>query len=376
MELTPELQELIEQYLNGQLQGQALRNFEQRIRDNQRLAEEVAFQQELHLFLAETPENDLRKKLQQLGDQVVEPKEKENKGWWWWLFPVGEATNILDWLLGQPQRQLAWVLPLLLIVGWWLMPPKTTLDSADPIVEVPKSDTARSQMAPPEILVDPIEPAPFVKEEQEEILEKKANIPQTRPKEQPYVNQENLKPISTEKKEIIPLTPEKIPEPVVHKLEETPNIRQLEPTTPPSLGETMSSIPSSPIEYDRHPILHQLILDADNSFKIKPDTFTTNFVIANEAALTHFYFSGIVAQQRKMAKKGLRFHLFSNQAADYEAFTPITSLSLEGKKLSKGNYQYTIQERFELTPARYYFIIQDPKTKENYYIGYFSVVVN
>jgi len=118
MNLPQDLQELLEQYLNGQLTGEALRNFEARIAKDKELAAEVAFQREMQAFLADTPENELRKNLQMLSDQVVEPKEEEDKGWFWWLLPAGDI-NILDWLFGHPTRHLAWMLPLLLVAGWW-----------------------------------------------------------------------------------------------------------------------------------------------------------------------------------------------------------------------------------------------------------------
>ena len=118
-----------------------------------------------------------------------------------------------------------------------------------------------------------------------------------------------------------------------------------------------------------------MILDAGNSFKIEPDTFIFDYNIITETAPTKFYFSGKIAQKKKAAKKGLQFYLFSNQAEDYEAFEPIATLSLKGQKLSKDNYQYLIQQSFELAPATYYFVIRAPKDEANYYIGYFSVIL-
>lgn len=159
MNLPQDLQELLEQYLNGQLIGEALHNFEERIATDKELAAEVAFQKEMQAFLADTPENELRRNLQMLSDQVVEPKEEEDKGWFWWLFPAGDS-NILDWLFGHPARHLAWLLPLLLVAGWWGIN-KNEGDIIDPpIVEIDtlkkenliKIDTTRN------IAVDPIQP--------------------------------------------------------------------------------------------------------------------------------------------------------------------------------------------------------------------------
>ena len=83
MNLPQDIQELLEQYLNGQLKGQALHAFEARLKTDEDLAKEVAFQREMHLFLAETPENELRKTLQQLSLQVTDsPKIGLQAKWW------------------------------------------------------------------------------------------------------------------------------------------------------------------------------------------------------------------------------------------------------------------------------------------------------
>ena len=62
MNLPADIHEKIEQYLNGQLQGQELTDFEALLNSNKELEQEVDFQRELQLFLAESPENELRKK--------------------------------------------------------------------------------------------------------------------------------------------------------------------------------------------------------------------------------------------------------------------------------------------------------------------------
>jgi len=136
----------------------------------------------------------------------------------------------------------------------------------------------------------------------------------------------------------------------------------------------MSSTAPPPAEYLAHPVLHQFILEADNSFEMVRDTAIADFYI-EEGGLTNFYFSGEMTQKRKAAKKGLQFYLFSNQLEDYENFSPIASIPIKGQKVAKGQYQYEIRENFELEPAMYYYIIRDRGGAQNYYIGYFSVII-
>ncbi len=206
MEFPPEIYELIEQYLNGQLQGAALQSFEKRLKEDTEFAKEVAFQREMHNLLAETPENDLRKTLQMLGDQFVEPKEEEDKGWFWWLWPATGETNVLDWLFGHPARHLAWVVPLLLIAGWWQFnrngldiedPPIVRTDTLDYNKRIERVDTMETLASDPDPLPpikDTIEaprpiipkgtleknPTPFVKQDRK-INPAKAEVPQIVP---------------------------------------------------------------------------------------------------------------------------------------------------------------------------------------------------
>jgi len=126
MELTPALQALIEQYLNGQLQGEALQAFEQRLNTDKALAKEIAFQEEMHAALAETPENELRKMLQQLNAEVREVQvAKPNKKWWSELFSMEGNNNFFDGLFGIPQLRLAGLAAVLLMISWWFSPLKT-----------------------------------------------------------------------------------------------------------------------------------------------------------------------------------------------------------------------------------------------------------
>ena len=381
MELTPDIQLLIEQYLNGQLSGQALQAFEERLAAEEALTAEVDFQRKMHHFLADSPENDLRKTLQMLSDQVVEPKKKVDKAWFWWLFPENGTTNVLDWLFGQPQRHLAWLLPLLLLAGWWLTSQRTIPAQGDNLVnnDSIKSGLEASPISSPiESPINPIVEEEDTLEQPTFPINREIEKPKTNPIKEPYVNQEKPTPLPPKKDKIIPpnikeedLVPERT---VQTPSDDTAKVLNIEPRIP-SLGETMSSLPPPPEEYYTHPILHPMMQRNEGAFQMKPDSSIFNFVIESENELTNFYFVGQIAQRKRIAKKGLQFHLFSNQAEDYEYFEPITSLSLKGQVINKERYQYEVQQQFDLAPARYYFIIQDHEGKDFYYIGDFTVIV-
>lgn len=98
MELTPDLQERIDNYLNGSLTGMDLQAFETQLAMDKALAAEVAFQRDLKEMLADTPENALRKNLEALNQQIETDTSKEQGNNWKWR--VG-------------------LLPFLFVGAWW-----------------------------------------------------------------------------------------------------------------------------------------------------------------------------------------------------------------------------------------------------------------
>ena len=131
MELTPDIQERIDSYLNGNLTGAALQVFETQLAMDKALAAEVAFQREVKEMLADTPENALRKNLEALNQQVDIPKEKR-RNW--------------KWGLG--------LLPFLLVGAWWLSQAAASEETS--IFESP-SDTFPT-LVPAELSFDTLGP--------------------------------------------------------------------------------------------------------------------------------------------------------------------------------------------------------------------------
>jgi len=137
MDLPPDLQELIDQYLNEQLKGETLRNFEAQIAADKALAAEVEFQREMQVFLADSPENELRKTLQQLNAEVTDVQEATpNKKWWSGLFLRKGNNNFFEGLLGMPQLRLAGLAIVLLMISWWFSPLNTTNVAPSPSIAV------------------------------------------------------------------------------------------------------------------------------------------------------------------------------------------------------------------------------------------------
>lgn len=111
MEFSQETYELVEQYLSGSLKGAALQTFKERLATDQALAKEVEFQREMQFFLAETPENKLRKNLEKLNQSVELPPKQSKFVKYWGLL----------------------LLPIGLLAGWWILIPSSDKKIQQPV---------------------------------------------------------------------------------------------------------------------------------------------------------------------------------------------------------------------------------------------------
>jgi len=79
----------IQRYLDGEMNASERQTFEQTMAVDEELAQEVVLQRDLEKLLADTPENELRRNLQILSNQVTKPpSSKENWKNFIWLFPL------------------------------------------------------------------------------------------------------------------------------------------------------------------------------------------------------------------------------------------------------------------------------------------------
>ena len=116
----------IQRYLDRQLGPEERQAFERQMQADPELAREVELNREMQEFLADTPENELRKNLRMLSDQTPEPKKRRPGGKWWWL-----------------------LVPCLVLGGWWVVsrqPEKPrTEELTAPVQEIPDEE----ETAPP-----------------------------------------------------------------------------------------------------------------------------------------------------------------------------------------------------------------------------------
>lgn len=107
----------IQDYLDKKLSREDLIQFENELKTDQDLARELQLHQEMEAFLADTPENELRKNLQELNQEVEEGKVKTGNSW----------------------RFLLLLIPVLLLMAWWIssqMVKNTVPETAPPMEDV------------------------------------------------------------------------------------------------------------------------------------------------------------------------------------------------------------------------------------------------
>lgn len=107
----------IHDYLDKKLGQEDLTQFENELKNDQDLAQELKLHQDMATFLADTPENELRKNLQKLTQEVKEGKVKTENSW----------------------RFLLGLLPVLLLMVWWVssqMINKTAPEARPPMEDI------------------------------------------------------------------------------------------------------------------------------------------------------------------------------------------------------------------------------------------------
>ncbi len=143
----------IQDYLDKKLSQEDLSHFENKLKADQDLAQEVKLQEEMKTFLADTPENELRKNLQKLNQEVKEGPVKTEKSW----------------------RFLLLLLPVLLLTVWWVssqMMKNTVAETLSPmedvLIETEETKTPNEPVKEKELPVEDKveEPSPSVPKEQ------------------------------------------------------------------------------------------------------------------------------------------------------------------------------------------------------------------
>lgn len=303
MEFDEYIYDKIDRYLNNELAGKELEQFEVEKNANENLAKEVEIHAQMKEFLADTQENNLRRNLESLSNRFEEEKEKT---------PIRIIRN-------NPLKLFLQIAASILIAGmlWWFYSQSfnTTNDGNPIIVETPHdSPPAESQNDP---LKNPMEEN----------------------KETPIVNKENSQKDDDKNKESNPDSG-KVKPPRKDKTKYIATDFEVIPSLDFLIGNNLRS--------------------DDIAFVIKNKI--GNVSLSSLKDVVEFRFSGEIKSSENLSSNTFKVHLFSNKKSDFEDFLPINSSKLVIKKLD-GNYVFYFQKNVNLQPGLYYYVVEDEKEK-------------
>ncbi|MEM6963505.1 MAG: hypothetical protein AAF573_01985 [Bacteroidota bacterium] len=340
MNLDEHTNDQIDRYLNGNMTDAELIKFEQQLQLDVDLMDEVNMAKTLKSMLEDSPENELRKNLQKINEEInldttKIPAAATTKT------TLSEATEttpsgFFDWLnnlfFSNSYRVAFILLPILVGLGWWFWNSNRAVEK-DPVVvdrekinEKPMDTDVDSGNKVPEKAPDPKENKEVVDKDTSTIKEKNKN-----PKQQ--------------------ATPNKNPKP-----QEIPQ---------EYFAENFDPIPTLEFLIDNNL--------RDSGTRLRIDKKIGNVTLSKKDDVVNFQLAGQFDSKENLASKDLKIHLFSNDKNAFENYTSIFSDALELKKKSANLYTFDNQKYISLLPGLYYYIIEDVAIEKNYLVGKFEV---
>lgn len=353
MNLDEQLYEKIQQYLNNELTGKALQDFEAELQSNPNLAREVALHREMEDFLADTPENDLRKNLQTLNARFTDDTDK-SEGDWKFLFLLLPFFLIGAWYVynqvfvpNHPERNNS--------INF-VSPDKDTFPILkDTFVSIPQDTTA--------IASNPIKPIPITtpkassEKPKRKKTPKKPNTPIKTPptinKSQPTEDSIIFEPIAeSSAPSVIPEpipepipAPSEIPEPTVVLDSPSSNIENTEPQLAEWLDVPIDPKTNQAYEIFEFDTIIYTSVD-ENGFKPK-DTL----IIKGDATVSNFIFSKIDSLAKDnnwVIQKQL------SSVASIFSYQGLSNLDTFFEKFTRPDFQHkTYQVDIEKNPDHY-----------------------
>ena len=366
MALSEDTQRRIQDYLEDAMSAEERLRFEAEMRGDEELAEEVALQQEMEAFLAETPENDLRKSLQALGEQAEDDERPNN---WWYLLSL---------------------IPLF-GAAWWLFRADTA-DLTTNTISEPSSPTAEEEA----VEVDITEVDSTVEKVREEIITteestEENSVGRSAKKEDPKIfgtsNRRDVeKSIPKEEKQ------NETPTTTTNKIKAVPPVdsTQFDTTKIDSskifspidieipITEELANIPVTPVErntFEAIPELDFIIGNntRDKSLLVEITKQQENTVLSSLDELTKIQIAGRITPSDSTSQALYNFLLFSNDSNAFENFEPLDEIAVELGPLTQGSYSFQINKEIALPAGLYYYLIEDVMTEDIIYIAKFYV---
>lgn len=337
MEFSQDIYEKIEAYLSGDLEGQDLQQFEKMLQSDADLAKEVQFQREMHDFLAETPENDLRKNLAQLRDEIADD-EDQPPIWrnWMWLLPIMLlGLGLFFWMPKDKPKVISDS------IATNPVSPEPVVSPKDTVVLAPKPPVA----PPPKPEPVPVQPPP------KSPPTPKTDTPEPTQKVIDIVNPQNQ---DTVQNFLVPIP-------------DTPDVMIL-----PPMATVLT--PPPPPEFVSNEELDFLIDNntRDSGSALKIDTVSTAFRVKTGEEPIDFRFGGTLTTKENFDNSPVSIYVFSNNPQQFENFQPLFMEAIKLRPVSEG-YTFDFQSYYQLNAGLYYFVLMEELEENILYLGKFYV---
>ena len=320
MEFSENTYDRIQKYLTDRMKGDDLKSFKKEMEGNPDLAQEVELHKEMKFYLEDSLENNLRKNLRSLGDELDEDNDlemPENDG------GSGDSDG---GSAGGPEFNYLWLtVPVLALAAWWFFQSQPTSSPTDPSPEV------SSEVTPP--------PLP-----ESDIIEPDSNT-------LTEIKEPEIAEPKTPEPKVTPPPPKKV----------KPKAKE------PSLAED---------PYAQNPIFESMRNKklGENNFQLtisRPYPDKSAEVIKYPVILK---FSGTLEADENLSENGFKFQVFTNNPDDYRNARPFFSHSLPLENPIDGFHRISYDKDLLLLPGLYYLEVKDADSGKVYYIK--DILVN
>lgn len=312
MEIDENLYEKIDKYLDGKLEGEELEKFEAEKKSNQALASEIELNAQMKDLLDDSPENELRKNLEHLGNQYDEAPISINRG--------SSFRSIL---------QVAAAILILVALGWWFMNRDGSITNKDEPIIVDTPETEQKE----------------IEKQDETQIEK---------------------PEGSDVVEGTPTQKDNEVKPPIKTPKDSPVIKNQKEKQHKDLYAA---------NYETNPQLDFLINNNLRSgyLEVEVKKQIRNVSLASIEDVVDFQFSGNLKSKDDLQKNKFALHLFSNDKNAFEEFEPISTENLKIVKGTGDKYRFDFQKFILLKPGLYYYVLEDPKIEKIYFVEKFEV---
>jgi len=336
----------IQDYLDGSLSQEELRDFEVALQQDKLLAQEVDLHSDMQDFLKDSEENDLRQNLAVLNNQPVSlPTKPSRNKWKYALIFAGLA---------------------LLTAVWFLLPKNEENSTAKtPTVT---TESKKEERQPP------------IATNQDSSINRIDTKQNTTPSASPEITKPIKKgPQQKKKKELPSNLPEKAKkkDTIIYANQPQKSTSPDEPA-PIIIDAPVAASPSMPVlaaNFEPNPQLEFYVgnnlRDGEIQFeveKLSPLLFQKELI-----EKVDFGFSGYILSNKNLLEEDLILHLFSNDSTAFQSFLPISTDEFTLSESEENKYSFDFGKIYTISEGLYYILVENKATEKIYFGERFTV---